>query len=124
MPSHPIITPRCLVVNSEVVLQTQFTTDTQIVGIVCSQEGEFTIDSDGIGNRNTNTCLTREFSLGVNTINSNDCWTRLDVVRSSTDFSLVTYVDVCRCSGVIISRPTSIGFHVDVGTCKGSACGH
>ena len=35
-----------------------------------------------------------------------------------------SYVDVGRLGGVIISNPTSVRFHVDVGTCKGSACGH
>ena len=122
----PSITSRCLCVyieRSEVVLDAQLTTNTEVIIVFSSQEGDLTIYSEGIGNGDANTCFTRELGVSFFAVNSDDCRTSLDVVRSSTCFSFKTYVKVCRGSGVVIANPTSIGFYVDVGTCKGSASG-
>jgi len=111
----------CLYERSEVVLDAQLTTNTEVIIIVSSQEGELSVDAEGIGNGDSNTCFTRELGVSLFAVNSDDCRTSLDVVGSSTCFSFKTYVKVCRGSSVVIANPTSIGFDVDVGTCKGSA---
>ena len=105
--------------ESEVVLNSQFTTYAEIVRIISRQEGDFTIDSDSLRDGDTNACLTREFSLGVSTINSDDSGATLDIVGSSANGAFVANVDISRRSGVVIARPTCIGFDVNVGTCKG-----
>ena len=83
----------CLLYNSEVVLESQFTTNAEIIGVVCGQKGNLPIDANGIRNGDTQTCFTRELSLSVNAINSHDRRTSLDVVGSGANFSLVANVD-------------------------------
>ena len=102
--------------QSEVVLESQFTTNAEIIGVVCSQEGNLAVYSNSIGNGNTQTCFTRELSLSVNAINSHDRRTCLDVVGSGANFSLIANVDICRGGGVIISSPGSICLYVNVGS--------
>jgi len=101
---------------SEVVLDSQFTTYTEVVIVFSSQEGNLTIDTDVFGDRDTDACLTRELSLSVNAINSDDSRACLDIVGSCSNFTLVANVDVSSCRSVVISSPTGIGFYVDVGS--------
>jgi hypothetical protein len=82
----------CLYEQSEVVLNTQFATNTEVVFVFSGQEGELTIDAKCVGNGDANTCLTRELGVSLFAVNSDDCRTSLDVVRSSTCFSFKTYV--------------------------------
>ena len=82
---------------SEVVLHTQFTTYAEIVGVVCGQERNLTIDAKSVGDGDTQTCFTRELSLGVYTVSSDDSRASLDVVGSSANFAL---------SLIHISEPT------------------
>ena len=86
----------CLLYNSEVVLDTQFTTNAEIIGVVCGQEGNLTIYSEFIGDGDTQTCFTRELSFGVNAIHSHDSRASLDVVGSGANFTFVANVDVSR----------------------------
>ena len=114
----------CLYERSEVVLDSELTAQTEVVFVFCGQEGHLTIYSDSIGNGDANTYFTRELGVSLFAVNSDDCGTSLDVVGSSTGFSFKSYMKVCRGRSVIIANPTSIGFDVDLGTCKGSASGH
>ena len=107
---------------SEVVLHTQFTTYAEVIFVFCSQERNLTIDSKGVGDGDTQTCFTRELSLGVYAVSSDDSRACLDVVGSSANFAFLAYVDICRSSGVVITSPTCVGLDVDVGTCKGRCC--
>ena len=101
---------------SEVVLNAQLTTDAKVVRVISSQEGNLTIDAESVRDRDTKTCFTGEFSLGVNTVFGDDSRTSLDIVRSSANFTLVTNVNVGGCSGVVIASPTCIGLDIDVRT--------
>ena len=105
----------CLLYNSEVVLNSQFTTYTEVIFVFSSQEGDFSIDSEHLRDGDTDACLTGEFSLGVNAINSDDSRACLDVVGSCSNFTFIANVDIGGGGGVVISSPTSISFDVDVG---------
>ena len=84
----------CLLYNSEVVLDTQFTTNAEVIIVISSQEGNLAICAQRIADGDTQTCFTRELSFGVNAVNSDYGRTSLDVVGSSTNFSLVANVDI------------------------------
>ena len=106
----------CLLYNSEVVLESQFTTNAEIIGVVCGQEGNLTIDANGSRNGDAQTCFTRELSFGDNSIHSHDRRASLDVVGSGANFTFVANVDICRGGGVVISSPGSICLYVNVGS--------
>ena len=65
---------------SEVVLHTQFTTYAEVIFVFCGQERNLTIDSKGVRDGDTQTCFTRELSLSVNAIYSDYGRTSLNVV--------------------------------------------
>ena len=110
--------------QSEVVLQPQFTTNTEVIFVFSSQEGNFTVCTQCIRNGDAKANFTRELSVSLFAVNSNDSRASLNVVGSSTDFAFVANVDIGGGSGVVIASPTCVGFDVDLRPCKGSACGH
>ena len=81
----PNITPRCLYVYSisEVVLDSKLTTQTKVIIVISSQEGNLTIYSKGIRDRQTKTSFTRELGLSVFTINCHYSRTSLYIVGST-----------------------------------------
>ena len=114
--------PKFKLYSSEIrtILHTQFTTIATIdILIARTDERDLTVCTESISQSKTNTCLTRRNSLISATVRSDQTSATLDVVRTrSAKSTLVTYMEICRCSSVIRTRPTSIGFYVDVGTCK------
>ena len=65
--------------ESEVVLQTQLTSQTEVIIVFCGQEGEFSIDANGIRHGETDTCFTRELSIRLFTVLRDDSRTCLDI---------------------------------------------
>ena len=87
-------TPRCLIFtfttyNSEVVLESQFTAQTEIVVVFGRQEGNLAICTQCIADGDTQTCFARELSVSLFAVNGNNSRACLDVVGSSTNFSFV-----------------------------------
>ena len=108
----------CLLYNSEVVLESQLTAQTEIIIVFGGQEGNLTICTQCIRNGDTQTCFTRELSVSLFAINGDNSRACLDVVGSSTNFSFIAYVDVGRSSGVVISNPTGIGSTLTYGPAR------
>ena len=77
----------CLYEQSEVVLDAQLTSKTEVVFVFCGQEGHLTIYSDSIGNGDANTCFTRELGVSVLSVNveTNAGWVGDDYTSATTD---------------------------------------
>ena len=84
---------------SEAVLNAQLTTQTEVIIVVGGQEGNLTIDTNLLGDINTNTSFTRELSLGVLTVYSDDGGSALDIVASVlAESAFITNVKVGCCT--------------------------
>ena len=115
--------------QSEVVLESQFTTNAEIIGVVCSQEGNLAVYSNSVGDGMPGkpTCFTRELGFSINAIHSNDSRNlaidsnSVNVVGSSANFTFVTNVNVGSGGSIVVSSPRSISFYVDVGPARAAA---
>ena len=88
--------------RSEVVLQTDLSAVTTVdIVIARTNEGDFAVCTQCIGDCETETCLTRRNSVSSSTVRRNDRSTCLDVVTENTFSAFVTYVEVSGRSGVV-----------------------